>query len=87
MRKAMAVLVMVGGLTLASASGIDTSQAPAQAVGKHCRPVKAGGYRATHIYADFMPCQSARSKLRRWLRRGHLPKKSSGWTAIGSRAW
>lgn len=26
-----------------------------------------------------MPCRSARAKLRRWLRRGQLPRKQTGW--------
>lgn len=53
--------------------------AKAQAVGVRCADVKAGGYRATHVFADFMPCRSARAKLRRWLPRGRLPHKRNGW--------
>jgi hypothetical protein len=53
--------------------------AVAQAVGVRCADVKAGGYTATHVFADFMPCRSARAKLRRWLRHGSLPRKENGW--------
>jgi hypothetical protein len=53
--------------------------AQAQAVGVRCADVKAGGYRATHVFADFMPCRSARAKLRRWLQRERLPRKRDGW--------
>jgi hypothetical protein len=53
--------------------------AQAQAAGVRCADVKAGGYRATHVFADFMPCRSARAKLRRWLGRDRLPRRPSGW--------
>jgi hypothetical protein len=53
--------------------------AEAQAVGKRCRDVQAGGKRATHVFADFMPCRSARAKLRRWLPRERLPRNRNGW--------
>ena len=41
--------------------------------------MKAGGYKTTHIQAHNMTCASARSKLRRWLRRGSLPENQYGW--------
>jgi hypothetical protein len=53
--------------------------AEAQAVGKRCRDVEAGGKRATHVFADFMPCRSRRAKLRRWLPRNALPRNRQGW--------
>jgi hypothetical protein len=53
--------------------------AGAQATGRPCESVRAGGYSATHVFVDFMPCRSARAKLRRWLRRGQLPRNRSGW--------
>ena len=56
-----------------------TPTAEAAAVGVRCRDVQAGGYRATHVFADFMPCYSVRDKLRRWLGRGRLPRKENGW--------
>jgi hypothetical protein len=55
------------------------SAAEAQAAGKRCRDVQAGGKRATHVFADFMPCRSVRAKLRRWLPRARLPRKRNGW--------
>jgi hypothetical protein len=70
---AIAIAVAVGAV------GVAAPAADAQAVGKRCRPVKAGAYRATHVFADYMSCRSARTKLRRWLRRGQLPKKFNGW--------
>jgi hypothetical protein len=59
--------------------GLPVPAAEAQAVGKRCRDVQAGGKRATHVFADFMPCRSARAKLRRWLPRRSLPRKRDGW--------
>jgi hypothetical protein len=56
-----------------------SAEAEAQAVGVRCADVTAGGYRATHVFADFMPCRSARTKLRRWLRRNRLPRNRDGW--------
>jgi hypothetical protein len=53
--------------------------AEAQAVGVRCADVKAGGYRATHVFADFTPCRTARAKLRRWLARDRLPRSRHGW--------
>jgi hypothetical protein len=53
--------------------------ADAQATGVRCKSVRAGGYSATHVFVDFMPCSSARAKLRRWLPRGRLPRKENGW--------
>jgi hypothetical protein len=55
------------------------ASAEAQAAGKRCHDVQAGGKRATHVFADFMPCQSARAKLRRWLPRRSMPRKRNGW--------
>jgi hypothetical protein len=53
--------------------------AEAQAVGVRCGDVQAGGYRATHVFADFMPCRSVRAKLGRWLPRNRLPRNRDGW--------
>lgn len=53
--------------------------AGAQATGVRCESVRAGGYSATHVFVDFMPCRSARAKLRRWLRRGQFPRNQTGW--------
>jgi hypothetical protein len=41
---------------------LPASAAEAQAVGKRCRGVEAGGKRATHVFADFMPCRSVRAQ-------------------------
>jgi hypothetical protein len=59
-----------------------SAEAEAQAVGVRCADVKAGGYRATHVFADFMPCRSARAKLRRWLPRDRLPRNRGGWLVL-----
>lgn len=75
--KAIAIAASIGAA--AAVTSTTAPSADAQAVGKRCRSVTAGGYRATHVFADFMPCRSARSKLRRWLRRGSLPKNENGW--------
>jgi hypothetical protein len=78
MKKTIAITAattLIAGVT----TGAVASSADAQAVGKRCRPVTAGGYSATHIFADYMTCRSARTKLRRWLRRGRLPRKQIGW--------
>jgi hypothetical protein len=56
-----------------------SADAQAQAVGVRCRDVQAGDYRATHVFADFMPCRSVRAKLRRWLPGDRLPQKPNGW--------
>lgn len=53
--------------------------AQAQATGVRCESVRAGGYSATHVFVDFMPCRSARAKLRRWLPREQFPRKQNGW--------
>jgi hypothetical protein len=55
------------------------SEADAAATGVHCRSVHAGHYKATHVFVDFMRCRDARSKLRKWLKRGHLPRHHHGW--------
>jgi hypothetical protein len=65
--------------TVAIASGVTAPAADAQAVGKRCRAVESGGYAASHVFVDYMTCRSARSKLRRWLRRDDLPTESAGW--------
>jgi hypothetical protein len=69
-------LIALGGLVLVLAL---PTAAEAQAVGVRCKSVQAGGYRATHVFADFMPCRSVRAKLRRWLPRGRLTQNSDGW--------
>lgn len=73
------IVIAVSTVVAAGASGAAVPVADAQAVGKRCRPVKAGGYSATHLFVDYMTCRSARAKLRRWLRRGRLPQNSTGW--------
>jgi hypothetical protein len=72
---AIAASIVIAAVT----AGSVVSSANPQAAGKRCRAVTAGGYRATHVFADFMPCRSARNKLRRWLRRGSLPMNDTGW--------
>ena len=77
MKRASAValcLAVVGG-----AMPMTTPTAEAAAVGVRCKYVQAGGYRATHVFADFMPCYSVRDKLPRWLGRGRLPRNENGW--------
>jgi hypothetical protein len=69
-------LAAVGALLLLLPVWADSE---AQAVGVRCADVTAGGYGATHVFADFMPCRSARAKLRRWLRRDRLPRNREGW--------
>jgi hypothetical protein len=64
---------------LCSLPAVVAPAATAQAVGVRCEDVRAGGYAATHVFADFMPCRSARAKLRRWLPRDSLPRNPSGW--------
>jgi hypothetical protein len=73
---AIVLLLLTSG---GAAVGGSFYPAEAQAVGVRCKSVQAGGYRATHVFADFMPCRSARAKLRRWLRRDRLPRKRNGW--------
>lgn len=55
------------------------ADARAQATGVRCESVRAGGYSATHVFVDFMPCRSARARLRRWLPREQFPRKPNGW--------
>lgn len=71
--------VLLGGAVVLAVVLAGPPRAEAQAVGVRCADVKAGGYRATHVFADFMPCRSARAKLRRWLPRGRLPRNRDGW--------
>jgi hypothetical protein len=78
MKKATLVVV----LSTLAGLGVIGAQPPvawAPAVGVHCTSVRAGGVTATHVFADYMPCRSVRSKLRRWLPRSHLPRKRTGW--------
>jgi hypothetical protein len=71
----LTILILLGlSLFLALAPA-----AQAQATGVRCKSVWAGGYSATHVFVDFMPCRSARAKLRRWLPREQFPRKQNGW--------
>src|SRR4051794_8881826 len=76
-RRALAVTVST--LMAVCSTGWSVPTADAAAVGTHCRSVHAGGYSATHVFVDYMTCRSARTKLRRWLRHGHLPRHKTGW--------
>ena len=78
-RRAAAVLVAVIALLALAAMAASVPGARAAATGVPCRSVHAGGYRATHVFVDFMRCRSARTKLRRWLGRGRLPRHPNGW--------
>jgi hypothetical protein len=76
--------VMVMGVVLAAAlcssvEAQDSSSAHASVVDRACLPVQAGDYQATKLHAQRLTCRSARTKLRRWLRRGRLPHNSYGW--------
>jgi hypothetical protein len=64
---------------LSLAVALVPAEAQAQATGVPCKPVRAAGYSATHIFVDFMPCGPARAKLRRWLPREQFPRKQNGW--------
>jgi endonuclease YncB( thermonuclease family) len=65
---------MCGGMhVMASAANI------AQPRDRSCRSVRGGEYLATNLHAQKVTCRSARGKLRRWLRRGRLPRKQNGW--------
>lgn len=83
---------MITVLAAAVATGVAGVRPPAAwapAVGRHGASVHAGGYSATHVFVDYMPCSSARSKLRRWLRRDQLPRNPSGWYCyrLGDPVW
>jgi len=73
--RAAVTLVMLSSLV----SPGTTAAVESPAVGKPCRSVTWGGYKASHVFVDFMPCPSARNKLRRWLHRDQLPKNPLGW--------
>jgi hypothetical protein len=77
MRTVVVPLLLAMALVLALPAA-----AEAQAAGLPCDSVRAGGYSATHVFVDFMPCRAARTKLRRWLRRGGFPRKENGWYCI-----
>ena len=63
------------------AVGILVGLPPAGVAGqrKHCKPVAAGEWKATHISVVNTSCKSVRNKLRRWLRREQLPHNRDGW--------
>src|SRR5215207_6642381 len=79
MRRLVPTVLVLSTVATVGASGVTIPAADAQAVGKRCRPVKSGGYAASHVFVDYMTCRSARTKLRRWLRRVDLPRESAGW--------
>ena len=64
----VAIATLVGSTTEASGQ-----------LDRTCKGVRAGGYLATDLHTQKVTCQSARNKLRRWLRRGRLPKNQNGW--------
>ncbi len=74
----VAGVLLAAGLS-APAEARDTSSVASSVVDRACLPVRAGGYRATNLHAQRLTCRSARTKLRRWLRRGRLPHNSDGW--------
>lgn len=76
MRRVTSISALVGVVALVLAL---PTAAEAQATGVPCKSVRTGGYSATHVFVDFMPCRSARSKLRRWLPREQFPRKQNGW--------
>ena len=65
--------------SLMAIAALGAGPATGAATGLPCRSVHAGGYSATHVFVDFMSCRSARTRLASWLRRGQLPRNSSGW--------
>jgi hypothetical protein len=76
MRRTLAVIVALAALLAVSA--------PAEAqVNRRCKPVTSGQWQATRVTAFNMPCRSARSKLRRWMRRQRLPNNPRGWRCAG----
>src|SRR5215207_4907884 len=79
MRRLVPTVLVLSTVATVGASGVTIPAADAQAVGKRCRPVKSGGYAATHVFVDYMTCRSARTKLRRWLPRDRLPRNPNGW--------
>jgi hypothetical protein len=79
MKRLVPTVLVVSAVAIVGASGVAVPAADAQAVGKRCRPVESGDYAASHVFVDYMTCRSARSKLRRWLRRDDLPRESAGW--------
>lgn len=81
-RHAIVIAVLLAAALSAPAKGRHRSSATASAT-RACLPVQAGGYRATNLHAQRLTCRSARTKLRRWLRRGHLPHNSDGWLCYG----
>jgi hypothetical protein len=75
----VAVAAMVMALAIPAAASAQVDANSAQATGVRCANVATDGVRATHVFADFIPCSSVRSKLRRWLRRDSMPRNPNGW--------
>jgi hypothetical protein len=73
--KLLVILTVAAALTSA-ASPLPSEAAPFD---RACKSVRAGGYLASSLHAQKVTCRSARTKLRRWLRRGSLPKNPDGW--------
>ena len=70
------LFVLIAGIAVSSGT---SGRAEAAIVDRACLSVRAGGYLATGLHAQKVTCRSARTKLRRWLRQGYLPKNSDGW--------
>jgi hypothetical protein len=71
--------VIVTGMLLAAALSAPETSSAIESIPRACLSVQAGGYRATNLHAQRLTCLSARTKLRRWLDRGRLPRNSDGW--------
>jgi hypothetical protein len=56
--------------------------APADAAGKPCGGLRAGGWKASDIRVTHPSCASASTKLRLWLSRGRLPENPVGWNCF-----
>jgi hypothetical protein len=74
--KRLVLVVLIAGIAASSGT---SGPAEAAIVDRACLSVRAGGYLASSLHAQKVTCRSARTKLRRWLRRGSLPKNPDGW--------
>ena len=72
-------MIVTGVVLAAGLSAPAEARDNSSVVDRACLSVRVGGYRATNLHAQRLTCRSARTKLRRWLRRGRLPHNSDGW--------
>ena len=74
---AMKQLIVAAIVAALAVPATASSQTPP--VDRSCESVRAGGYVASQLHAQKVTCRSARAKLKRWVRRGRLPKNPNGW--------